>query len=398
MQRITHARALSFNTIKQFNAIMRILLIGLIVLLFVGCGTKKEQAAAPPVKAEVVTINTSTAVTETDYTAALEGKVNVEIRPQVDGNLEKVFVDEGAYVHAGQPLFKINDLPYREQYNSAVAGLHAAEAAVAHAQLEIDKITPLVQSKVMSDIQLKTLKNTHRQALASVELAKASVAAAQINLGYTLIKAPVSGYIGRLPRKQGSLVSRMDVQALTQLSDVQEVYAYFSLSEADFIRFKEQYAGNTVADKLHNLPPVSLVLADNSVYPAEGKINMVDGQFDRNTGAITLRATFPNKDGLLRSGNTGKVRLSMPHNDAITVPAAATVEIQDKVFVYAVGDSNKVSKQPIILMGKSGNDYLVKEGIKPGDRIVYSGLDHLQEGVIVQPEKPKSGGQLTMNH
>lgn len=376
---------------------MRVLAIGLIVMLFIGCGTKKEQAAAPPVKAEVVTINTSTAVTETDYTASLEGKVNVEIRPQVDGNLEKVYVDEGAYVHAGQPLFKINDLPYREQYNSAVASQHAAEAAVVHAQLEIDKITPLVQSKVMSDIQLKTLKNTHKLALANVEQARAAVAAAQINLGYTLIKAPVNGYIGRLPKKQGSLVSRSDVQALTQLSDVQEVYAYFSLSEADFIRFKAQYNGNTISDKLNNLPPVSLVLADNSVYPATGKINMVDGQFDKNTGAITLRATFPNADGLLRSGNTGKVRLSMPHADAITVPSAATVEIQDKVFVYAVGDSNKVSKQPITVLGKSGNDYLVKEGVKPGDRIVYSGLDHLQEGVIVQPEKPKSGGQLTMN-
>jgi len=386
----------TLNSIKQLNTIMRILVIGLIVIFFIGC--KHEQPAAPPpVTAEVVTINTATAITETDYAASLEGKVNVEIRPQVDGHLETVFVDEGAYVQAGQSLFKINELPYREQYNSAKASLHAAEAAVAHAQLEIDKLTPLVHSKVMSDIQLKTLNNAHRLALANVEQARAAVAAAQINLGYTLIKAPVSGFIGRLPKKQGSLVSRSDVQALTQLSDVQDVYAYFSLSEADFIRFKAQYNGNTMTDKLNNLPPVSLVLADNSVYPVAGKINMVDGQFDKNTGAITLRATFPNKDGLLRSGNTGKVRLSLPHTDAIMVPASATIEIQDKVFVYAVGDSNKVSKHPITLIGKSGTDYLVKDGIKAGDRIVFSGLDHLQEGLIVQPEKPKSAAQLTMN-
>lgn len=375
---------------------MRILFIGLIVILFIGCKHEKP-VAQPAATAEVVTINTATAITETDYAAALEGKVHVEIRPQIDGYLQKVLVDEGTFVQAGQPLFKIDELPYREQYNSAKASLHAAEAAVAHAQLEIEKLTPLVQSKVMSDVQLKTLNNAHRLALANAEQARAAVAAAQINLGYTLIKAPVSGYIGRLPKKQGSLVSRADAQALTQLSDVQEIYAYFSLSEADFIRFKAQYNGPTLTDKLNNLPPVSLVLADNSVYPVAGKINMVDGQFDKNTGAITLRATFPNKDGLLRSGNTGKVRLSMPHMDAIMVPASATVEIQDKVFVYAVGDSNKVSKQPITLIGKSGTDYLVKEGVKAGDRIVFSGLDHLREGSIIQPEKPKNSGQLSLN-
>lgn len=375
---------------------MRILVIGLIVILFIGCKHEKP-APTPAATAEVVTINTATATTETDYAAALEGKVQVEVRPQIDGYLEKVLVDEGTFVQAGQPLFKIDELPYREQYNSAKASLHAAEAAVAHAQLEIEKLTPLVQSKVMSDVQLKTLNNAHRLALANAEQARAAVATAQINLGYTLIKAPVSGYIGRLPKKQGSLVSRTDAQALTQLSDVQEIYAYFSLSEADFIRFKAQYSGNTLTDKLNSLPPVSLVLADNSVYPVAGKINMVDGQFDRNTGAITLRAAFPNKDGLLRSGNTGKVRLSLPHTDAIMVPASATVEIQDKVFVYAVGDSNKVSKQPITLIGKSGTDYLVSDGVKAGDRIVFSGLDHLREGSIIQPEKPKHSGQLSLN-
>lgn len=349
-----------------------------------------------PQPTEVVTLSAGSSTTENEYTASLEGKVNIEIRPQVEGSLAKVFVDEGAYVKEGQPLFKINDQPYREQLNSATASLHAAEAAMANAQLEIDKVTPLVESKVVSGIQLKSARAAYQLAVANAEQARATVAAARINMGYTTITAPVSGYIGRLPRKQGSLVGRADAEALTTLSDVQEMFAYFSLSEADFIRFKAQNAGSTINEKIKGLAPVSLLLADNSVYEEQGHITMIDGQFDKHTGAITLRASFPNKNGLLRSGNTGKIVLSMAHSNTIIIPASATIEMQDKVFVFVVGDSNKVAKQPINIIGKSGSDYLVLDGIKPGDRIVYNGLDHLQDGAIIQPIAPKKDQKVTM--
>lgn len=375
---------------------MKTILLLLPVLIFFGCSSAPQQAAAPPPPTEVVTISAGDAITENEYTASVEGKVNVEIRPQVDGNLTQVLVDEGAFVSAGQPLFRINDLPYREQYNSALASLHAAQAAIATAQVEIDKVTPLMESKVVSAVQLRTATAAKQMAIANAEQAKAAVASAQINLGYTTIKAPVSGYIGRLPKKQGSLVSRTDVEALTTLSDVREVYAYFSLSEGDFIRFKAQYPGSTLSDKIAALPPVALVLADNSLYGEAGRVTMVDGQFDKNTGAITLRASFPNPQGLLRSGNTGRVRMTMPHDGAILVPASATIELQDKVFVYALEDSNKVAKHPIHIVGKSGENYLVEDGVKPGDRIVFNGLDHLQDGAKIQPIAPKKNEQLSM--
>lgn len=373
---------------------MKIFTTASMLILLSRCAQKQAApAVVPPLSAEVVTISTSTATTGHDYTASLQGKADVEIRPQVDGFLDKVLVDEGAYVNEGQPLFKINDQPYKEQLNNAAASLQAAEAAIENAQLEIDKITPLVQNKVVSDYQLKAANAAYKIAAANAAQAKAMAASAKINLGYTLIKAPVSGYIGRLPKKRGSLVSRTDPAPLTELSDVHEVYAYFSLGEADFIDFKTQYQGNTLNDKLKKLPAVSLVLADNTVYPVQGKIDMVDGQFDKNTGAITLRAVFPNAQNLLRSGNTGKVRLLQLHNDAILVPQSATVEVQDKIFVYTVGDSNKVSKQPLRISGKSGTDYIVKEGVKPGDRIVYSGLDHLTEGIVISPQNVKTNPQ-----
>ncbi|MCW3108869.1 MAG: efflux transporter periplasmic adaptor subunit [Segetibacter sp.] len=369
--------------------------LSVIILLF-GCSEKQAAPAAPTPSAEVITISAAPATTGHDYTASLQGKVDVEIRPQVDGFLEKVLIDEGAYVSAGQPLFKINDQPFREQLNSAAANLQAAEAAITNAQLEIDKLTPLVQNKVVSDYQLKVAKATQKIAVANAAQARAVVASAKIKLGYTLVKAPVSGYIGRLPKKRGSLVSPTDPEPLTELSDVHEVYAYFSLGESDFINFKSQYEGNTLKDKLKKLPGVSLVLADNTIYPYQGKIDMVDGQFDKNTGAITLRAIFPNAQSLLRSGNTGKVRLLQQHNDAILVPQSATVEVQDKIFVYAVGDSNKVTKRALQVTGKSGTHYIVKEGVKPGDRIIITGLDHLVEGAIIKPEIAKNKTELTM--
>jgi membrane fusion protein, multidrug efflux system len=368
---------------------MKRIILGLLAItVLYSCSPKPQIASAPPTPSlPVATIVTGTDTTYQEYPASIEGAVNVEIRPQVSGSLDKVFVDEGAFVSAGEPIFKINDLPYRAALNNALASLHATQAAVANAQLEIDKLTPLVQNKVVSDYQLKTAKAAYDVARANVEQAKANVSTAQINLGYTLIKAPVSGYIGRLLKKQGSLVAPADVDALTLLSDVHNIHVYFSLGEKDFVSFKEQYPGATLNDKLKQLPPVTLLLADDSEFGKKGSIDMIDGQFDKNTGAITFRASFPNAQGLIRSGNTGKIRLSLQHKDALIVPQSATVEMQDKVFVFALADSNKVKKQVISIIGKTGNNYLVKDGVKAGDQIVISGIDHLQEGEVIQPQK-----------
>ncbi|MBB6107968.1 efflux RND transporter periplasmic adaptor subunit [Mucilaginibacter lappiensis] len=367
---------------------MKSFILALLALSLYGCSSKPQtQQAPPPPSLPVAAVTAGTQTTYQEYPASIEGTINVEIRPQVSGALDKVFVDEGAFVSAGQPIFKINEQPYRAALNNAIAALHAAEATQLNSQLEIDKLTPLVENKVVSDYQLKTAKATNQVAKANIEQAKANISTAQINLGYTLIKAPVSGYIGRLIKKQGSLVAPTDVDALTQLSDVHEVHVYFSLGEKDFVNFKEQYPGQTLGDKLKQLPAVSLLLADGTEYAKQGKIDMIDGQFDKNTGAITVRATFANQQGLLRSGNTGKVRLSLEHKDALIIPESATVDMQDKVFVFTLGDSSKVKKQEINIVGKNGDNYLVKDGVKVGDQIVLSGVDKLQEGMVIQPQK-----------
>lgn len=375
------------NNVKLFNEWI-ILLIITIALFLASCSSEPAPiAVAPPPTLPVATVNETSEKTFVDYPAAIQGASDLEIRPQIAGTIDRVLVNEGQLVNRGQLLFQISELPFRAQLNNAKAALSAAKAAVLNAKLEVDKLTPLVQEKVVSAVQLQTAKTTHQIALANVEQASAAVNSAQINLNYTQVKAPISGYIGRLPKKQGSLVSPTDAEALTQLSDVHEVRVYFSLAETDFINFNANYQGNSVADRIKHLPPVSLVLADQTVYPLQGKIDMIDGQFDKSTGAITLRASFANTKGLLRSGNTGKIRLGLAHENAIAVPQSATVEMQDKVFVFAVGKDNKVNKIAISIDGKTGTNYLIKSGLKSGDQIVLTGLDRLQDGQLIQPDK-----------
>ncbi len=384
-----HNLQLKFNAVKQFNNIKLLFSLLIVGLITISCQPSQQQnaSAPPPPILPVSEINESSETTYIDYPATVQGTIDIDIRPQVSGYLEKVLVNEGAYVKAGQTLFKINENPFREALNNAKANLQAIKASVLNAQLEVDKLTPLVANKVVSDFQLKSAKTAFKIAQANVEQAEASVATAKINLGYTNVKATVSGYIGRIPKKQGSLVTPSDPIALTQLSDIHEVHVYFALAENDFNAFNANYPGNSPADRIKRLPKVDLLLSDNTLFPVKGKIDMIDGQFNKTTGAITLRASFVNPNGVLRSGNTGKIRLGLGHEHAVIVPQSATVEMQDKIFVFAVKKDNKVTKVPISVEGKSGTNYLIKDGVKVGDLIVLSGIDRLQDGQLIKPDR-----------
>ncbi|QHS59996.1 efflux RND transporter periplasmic adaptor subunit [Chitinophaga agri] len=354
-------------------------------------GKANEGAAQsmPVPELPVLTLDTTTALTVREYAANLEGKENVDVRTQVEGYLEKVFVEEGSFVTAGQPLFKINDRPYQAQLERDMASLRAMQSAEANAALEVEKMKPLAENKVVSDIQLKTAQTNLQTARANVEQARAAIAAAQVNVNFTLIKAPVSGYIGRIPKRAGNLVNSSDAAPLTTLSDISKIYAYFSMSENDFIRFSKGATGSTLQQQLKHMRPVSLVLSNGDDFSEKGRIEMVDGQFNKTTAAISLRATFPNPAAVLRSGNTGKVRIEQVNNGVVLVPQSATMEMQDKLFVYQLADSNKVKRQSIVIAGKSADNFIVVDGIKTGDKIVTAGLETITEGAVVKPAAKK---------
>src|SRR5450432_3200339 len=315
------------------------------VIAFQSCHNPQAgagYAAPPPPNLPVITVTDRPFTTYREYTASLEGSNDIEIRPQVAGYIEKIYVDEGAFVKKGQPLFKINDQPYQEVLNNANAALAVAKANQASAEINVNKLEPLVQNNVISPIQLKTAKSAYDATTAYVDQANATVGNAKINIGYSLIKAPVDGYIGRIHIKIGSLVGNSGVEPLTNISEVKDVRAYFSVSETAFLRFKDEYPGKTLEDKIKNLPPVELILSDNTVYPIKGKVEIVAGQFGTGTGSIPFRASFPNPNGILRSGSTGRVRISINLPAGLVIPQESTFELQDKVFVFVLGDSNKV--------------------------------------------------------
>jgi len=358
------------------------------LLVLSACGSKKNDGSymQPPQALPVITVISMPATTHQEFTASLEGSRDIEIRPQVDGYLDRIYVDEGAHVRRGQLLFKINGQSYQQALNNAQAGYMSAKAALENALINVNKLIPLVQNNVISDVQLKSAQAAYDVAKANVAQAEAGVQAARINVGYTAITAPAAGYVGKIPYKTGSLVGKSSIEALTVLSETKDIHAYFSMSEIQFLQFKDQFAGTTIEEKIKNIPPVELVLASDNIYPQKGKVELAEGQFNKTTGTINFRATFSNAQGLLRSGNTGKIKIPRELGSTVVIPQEATFELQDKIFVFAVGDSNKVTSKPLTIAGTSGNYYLVKGGINPGEKIVYTGLDRLRDGAMIQPQ------------
>ncbi|MXV51286.1 efflux RND transporter periplasmic adaptor subunit [Pedobacter sp. HMF7647] len=356
------------------------------MVIYSSCGSSvANNTPPPPQELPVYSVVSKPVTTFTDYTASLQGSRDIEIRPKVDGYLEAIYIDEGSYVKKGQPLFRIDGRTYREQVNNANAALLSAKAALENASINVTKLTPLVQNNVVSDVQLRSAKAAYDAAKANVAQAQAQLQSAKINVGYTTITAPAEGYVGIIPFKTGSLVGQTMPQALTVLSETRDMHAYFTMSEVDFIAFKEQFAGNTIQEKIKKLPQVELLLADNTTYPAKGRVELAGGQFDKASGTISFRAVFPNANGLLRSGNTGKIRIPSLNTESLLVPQEATYELQDKVFAYVLADSNKVVGTPLTVTGTSSHFYLVSKGLKQGDKIVYKGIDRLRDGMIIKP-------------
>lgn len=366
-------------------------------VLFLSCNSgktkeldKKNNAIALP----IYSIDTSSANTIKDYIGTIEGKVNVEIRPQVEGILEEIYVDEGDFVKADQKLFKINASAYDEILNNMVATENVAKAKLQNARLEMERLRPLVENEVISEVRLKSAHSEYDVAKASLQQASAAVRSADIDKQFTTIKAPVSGYIGRIPKRVGNLVTKNDSQSLTVLSDVQEVYVYFSMSESDFLYFTKKQAKQDLQDasykadgKIRKLafPEVSLVLADGEAYSQKGRVDAVNGQVNRTTGAISLRATFPNTDNILRTGSTGTLKFVETQKGVIQIPQVSTSELQDKTFVYVVDNKNTVHRRSIKIEGKSNSNYIISEGLAVGDRILMSGFDKISEGATIIP-------------
>ncbi|MBB4802344.1 membrane fusion protein (multidrug efflux system) [Flavobacterium nitrogenifigens] len=362
---------------KNNQAVGKIAVL-LIILSFTSCGKSGEAQMAPP-KPEVDFLLASSASgdVEKKYPGTVEGTVNVDIKAQVSGYLEAIYVKEGDYVNKGQSLFKIKGDVYAEQVNNSRAAYKSALANQANAKLEVEKIKPLVEGKVFSDMQLKTAQANYEAATAQVAQAKAALGSSQLNADFSLIKAPVSGYISRIPNRIGNLVTPNDAVPLTTLSEINNVFVYFSLTEADYLAFSK----DSKSDK-----SVSLIMADDSEYDQKGKLEVASGNIDRSTGTIALKAIFPNPKKELRSGGSARIVLNKSLSSVITIPMASVKDIQDKFFVFVLKEGNKVVMVPIEIAGNSGTNYYVKSGLNSGDKVALNSIDVLYDSMEVVPK------------
>lgn len=357
---------------------------------FASCNSNDKTAAAtvaPLQEYQVLTISPQHTTIYNEHPATIEGQQNVEIRPKIDGYIDKIYVDEGATVKAGQVLFKIFAPQYEQEVRTAQANIKIAQANVNAAQMEVNKVLPLVQKNIISKYELQSAEFSLESSRGSLAQAQATLANARVNLGYTSVTSPVNGVIGTLPLKIGSLVSSSTTTPLTTVSNIGNIYAYFSINEKTALEFASNNKGTTEKERAKAIPPVTLVLANGTELAEKGKIDAASGLINTETGSVRIRATFPNPGNLVRSGSSGVVRIPINIDSAIMVPQKSTYEIQGKKFVYIVGDSGKVKSAEITIRPQTGGQYyVVEQGLKAGDKIVYEGVANLRENLAIKPK------------
>lgn len=315
------------------------------------------------------------------YSAVIEGKQDVEIRPEVSGTLTRVCVQEGAHVRKGQVLFVIDQVPYQVALQKAKAAVATAEANLATAKLNLEGKQSLYKDKVISDFELRTAQNTAKSAEAALLQAKAEVRDAENNLSYTEVKSPVDGFASMSSFRVGALVGPTMAEPLLTVSDNSDMYVYFSLTEKQVLSLTAEYGS---LDKvLVSFPEISLLLNDGSIYEYKGKIDVISGIIDKGTGTVRMRAVFNNKDRRLMSGGIANVVVPYHRKRCIVIPQEATFEIQNRIFAYRVVEGKTVSA-PIRVFGiDDGKEYIVEEGLNAGDVIVAKGAGLLKAGSVV---------------
>ena len=377
------------NIRSQF--ISAALLSAMAVLTVVGCSGKGAQgrggkpgADGQPGEYPTFTVHASSVPVEDRYPATLKGKLDVEIRPQVSGQIIRLAVDEGARVRKGQTLFVIDQVQFQEQVNAASAAVRVAESNVATAKLTVDNNRQLADNNVIGAYAMQTSENALATAEAQLAQAKAQLVSARKNLSFTNITSPTDGIVGSIPFRVGSLVGPTMAQPLTTVSNISEMYAYISLSERQLLALT--HGGNTLEEALASMPPVSLELLDGTTYPEKGAFTTVSGVINPATGSVDVRVLFPNSSGKLLSGSTGTVIIPTVIENGILVPQSSVYQIQERSFVYVVDKDNVVhSTEVTVTDANDGKNFIVSEGLKDGDTIVTDGLITLKDGAKIIP-------------
>ena len=348
-----------------------------ILLLFSSCGDDKSaqqaQMAQQAPTLPVVSIPTKTVTAFTTYPASIEGIVNSQVNAKISGYITDVLVDEGQKVRKGQTLFRLETQTLSQDAAAARANVNAA-------QVEVDKLKPLVEKNIISNVQLETAK-------AKLQQAKSGYNSIAANIDYGNIKSPVDGYVGSINLRKGALVSPSSQVPMTTVSDISKVYAYFSMNEKEYLDFIQNAEGKDIEEKIKKLPKVQLLLANGSLYEEEGTIETINSQVNANTGSISFRAVFDNPSRILTNGNSGKIKIPKVYTDAVVVPQEATYEQQGSIYEYKVGEDGMATSTKIETTAEVGNLYVVASGLQKGDKIVAKGANKLRGNSKINPQE-----------
>ena len=358
---------------------MNTMWMGICCLAISSC--KEAPAGMVNNEYKVMTIARTDKSLSSQFSATIQGKQDVEVRPQVSGTITEVCISEGAVVSKGQTLFIIDQVPYKAALQTALANVENAEANVATAQLTADSKQALFAENVVSSFDLQTAQNALRSQKAALSQAKAAEINARNDLSYTVVKSPSNGIVGMIPYRAGALVNSAMTTPLVTVSEDAEMYVYFSMTENQILALSRQ--NGTLSNAMQVMPEVQLRLSDGTFYPEKGKVDAISGIIEASTGAVRVRAVFPNAERILRSGGAGNIVLPYEKEDCIVIPQAATYEIQDKLFVYKVEDGKAKSTAVTAFEINDGKEYVIESGLKEGDTIVADGAGLLRDGTPV---------------
>ena len=363
--------------------------IAVACLLILSCAEEKKKAH-DQVQYKTLEVRTQDVTLMQSYSARLTGRQIVEVRPQVSGNITRICINEGQQVTKGQTLFIIDQVPYQAALEVAKASVATAQAKLETARMEYESSQQLKTGQVISDYTVQTALNALNEAKAALAQAKAQELNARNNLSYTVVKSPVSGSASMIPYHVGALVSSNISEPLVTVADDHEMYAYFSVTENQTIDLIQQYG--SIEQFIKQAPEVELRLSNGSTYPLKGHIDAVSGTVDASTGAVSLRASFPNTNHLLHNGGSGSVVVSTHRKDCIVIPQEATYELQNRVFVYRVIDG-KTKATPIeVFRLNNGKEYIVESGLDVGDTIIAEGAGLLKDGVEIRRDGVRREG------
>lgn len=342
------------------------------------CGKKQEAEQTEKQMYPTMIVNEQSTELLSVYPATIKGKEDIDIRPRIDGFIDAIYVDEGSIVRKGQQLFKINSPQAEQALTTAEANIRSAKAQVNTAKINVDRIRPLAEKEIVGNVQLLTAEDSYQSAIAVLAQAEAALKNAQATISWTNVTSPVDGIVGAIPFRLGSLVNSANV--LTTVANTSNVFAYFSLNEKELAVFLNTIDGETQAEKIKNMPEVILTLADGTVYTEKGRVETITGTINVTTGSANFRAEFPNKQGLLRSGTSGKVSIPRSMENVFVIPQKATFAQQDKILIFSVQGDSVMQKVISVISTPDGKNYAVTGGLSNGERIVLDGVATLSNG------------------